>query len=50
MGLTQKQLAEAVSVNQRTISAWEKGICEPDFTLLAKLCEIFGETFDGMLT
>ena len=50
MGMTQKQLAEAVSVNQRTISAWEKGICEPDFTLLAKLCEIFGETFDGILT
>ena len=48
--LTQKGLANMLSVDQRTISAWEKGICEPSFTLLSKLCEIFDETFDNILT
>lgn len=48
--LTQKQLAEKVAVDQRTISAWEKGVCEPSFFILSQLCEIFDETFDGILT
>ncbi len=49
-GLTKKELADMVGVDQRTISAWEKGICEPGFQLLAHLCEIFNETFDSILT
>lgn len=49
-GLTQKELADKVGVDQRTISAWEKGICEPGFQMLAHLCEIFGETFDSILS
>ena len=49
-GLTQKQLAGIVEVDQRTVSAWEKGVCEPSFFILAKLCEFFGETFDSILT
>jgi transcriptional regulator with XRE-family HTH domain len=48
--LTQRELADLVGVDQRTVSAWEKGICEPSFACLAKLCEIFEETFDGLLT
>ena len=50
IGMTQKQLASLLAVDQRTVSAWEHGICEPSFTLLAKLCEIFDESFDGILT
>ena len=49
-GLTQKQLADIVAVDQRTISAWEKGICEPSFQALSMLCDIFEETFDEILT
>ncbi len=49
-GITQKELADKVGVDQRTISAWEKGVCEPGFQMLAHLCEIFGETFDSILT
>ena len=48
--LTQKDLARMVDVDQRTISAWENGICEPSFTMLSKLCEIFNESFDDILT
>ena len=49
-GITQKQLANLLKVDQRTVSAWEKGICEPSFNMLSKLCEIFDETFDNILT
>lgn len=48
--MTQKQLAILVNVDQRTISAWEKGVCEPSLYDLCVLCEIFDETFDGILT
>ena len=50
MDMTQKQLADALAVDQRTISAWENGVCEPSFSMLAILCDIFGETFDEILT
>ncbi len=48
--LSQSALAKIVCVDQRTISAWENGVCEPSFSILLKLCEIFDETFDGILT
>ncbi|MBQ8685852.1 MAG: helix-turn-helix transcriptional regulator [Clostridia bacterium] len=49
-GLTQAELAKSLGVDQRTISAWEKGVCEPSFHILARLCELFEETFDDILT
>ena len=49
-GMTQKQLAHLMEVDQRTISAWEKNVCEPSFEMLVKLCDIFDETFDGILS
>ena len=48
-GLSQASLAKLLGVDQRTVSAWENGVCEPSLELLAKLCEIFEETFDGIL-
>lgn len=47
---TQAQLAQMVGVDQRTISAWEKGVCEPSFSTLVKLCELFNETIENLLT
>ena len=49
-GLTQSQLAQLVGVDQRTVSAWENKICEPSFEMLAKICDVFGETFDNILS
>ena len=49
-GLTQKQLAELLNVDQRTVSAWEKGVSEPDFQTLDKLCELFKEDYNGLLS
>lgn len=48
--LTQGDLAKLLGVDQRTISAWEKGVCEPNFIMLLKLCEIFEEDFNGLLS
>ena len=48
-GLSQKELADIVGVDQRTVSAWETKTAEPSLDMLAHLCEIFGETFDGLL-
>ncbi len=47
--LTQGELAKIVGVDQRTVSAWENGVCEPSFEMLARLCEIFCEDFNGLL-
>ena len=48
--LTQKQLGALLNVDQRTVSAWENGICEPSYSMLARICEIFHETFENILT
>ncbi len=48
-GLSQKQLADKLSVDQRTVSAWEKGVCEPNFYTLTLLSEIFDESADSLL-
>lgn len=47
--MTQQDLAQLLHVEQRTISAWENKICEPDFETLAKICEIFNEDFNDIL-
>lgn len=48
--LSQTELGKLVGVNYRTVGTWERGECEPDFNTLSKLCEIFNETFDSLLT
>ncbi len=40
--LTQKQLAQKLSVNKNTIYFWEKGRCLPDLISLQKLTKVFG--------
>ena len=47
--LKQKDLAEKLGVDQRTVSAWENNICEPDIKTLLKLKEIFNESIDDLL-
>ena len=48
--MTQKQLSLLVGVDQRTVSAWEKGVCEPSLSIVLELCEIFDESLEGLLT
>ena len=48
-GLTQKQLAERIQVNQTAVSQWETGRCYPSAKILQKLAEILGSTADELL-
>ncbi len=36
--MTQEQLAERLSVSNKTISKWETGKCMPDYTVIKSLC------------
>ena len=47
--LSQADLAKAMSVNQRTISNWEKSVRQPDFETLAMLAEFFQVSTDYLL-
>lgn len=47
--LSQKALAEKLNVNFRTISAWEKSICEPSIEMLVKISECFKETIEDLI-
>lgn len=47
--LSQQQLAELLSVNQRSISNWEKAVREPNYTILVKLAETFDVSTDYLL-
>lgn len=37
--LTQEQLAEKLSVSNKTVSKWETGKCMPDYSVMKNLCE-----------
>ncbi len=38
--LTQKQLAEKLSMSDKSVSKWERGVCLPDVSVYMDLCEI----------
>ena len=46
---SQKALAEKFNVNFRTVSAWEKSICEPSIDMLVKISELFDETLEDLI-
>lgn len=47
--LSQKALADKLNVNYRTISAWEKSVCEPSIEMLVKISELFGESIEDLI-
>ena len=49
-GMTQAQLAQRLGVDQRTVSAWEKGVARPSFETLALICDLVDENFDSLLS
>lgn len=48
-GLTQKELADAMGLSDRTISKWERGAGCPDVSLLRELAEFFGVSIKNLL-
>ena len=41
-GLSQAELAEALGLDQTTVSAWERGISEPTLFNLRRLAAVLG--------
>ncbi|MGL6107853.1 helix-turn-helix domain-containing protein [Romboutsia sp.] len=48
--MTQKQVADAMNISDKTISKWERGLGCPDISLLPKLAEILEISVDGILS
>ena len=39
--ITQEQLAEKLSITDRAVSKWERGLSLPDASIMIELCNIF---------
>lgn len=49
-GMTQAELAKYMGISQSTLSYWERGDYEPDFSQLIKLADFFDVTIDYLLS
>lgn len=49
-GLTQMQLAEKLSITDKAISKWERGLSLPDSSIMLELCGILGITVNDLLS
>ena len=47
--MTQKQLADAMNISDKTISKWERGLGCPDVSLLSELSNILGVNLEKLL-
>ena len=50
LGMTQRELAEKLSVSDKTVSKWECGNGLPEVSLMLPLCEILGINVNELLT
>ncbi|MDE7329782.1 MAG: helix-turn-helix domain-containing protein, partial [Clostridia bacterium] len=48
--MSRAELGNLLGVTSTAVSSWENGKREPSLEMLAKICEIFDETFDSILT
>ena len=48
-GITQQELADRLNVHVQTVSKWERGLFEPDFSMLGELSAILGVPLERLL-
>ena len=48
-GLTQDEVAQSLSVSNKTVSKWENSASMPDLSMLMELSQYFGVTTDALL-
>jgi transcriptional regulator with XRE-family HTH domain len=48
-GLTQQDIADRLSVSNKTVSKWERDVSSPDIALIPVIAELFGVTCDEIL-
>nr|DAR15138.1 MAG TPA: Repressor protein CI [Caudoviricetes sp.] len=49
-GLTQKEVADQIGVDQTAVSFWENGKTLPRASLLSKIASLYGVTVDELLS
>jgi len=49
-GFTQKELAQKLSISDKAVSKWERGLSMPDITLLSPLANLLGVTVTELLS
>ena len=49
LGLTQKEIATQIGVDQATVSFWENGKSSPHVAILPRAAEAYGVTVDEIL-
>ena len=47
--LTQMQLAEKLSITDKAVSKWERGVAMPDTSIMLELCDILGISVNELL-
>lgn len=48
-GLTQRELAEILNMSDKSVSKWERGVCLPDVSVYAALCDALGISINEFL-
>ena len=48
--LTQMQLAEKLSITDKAVSKWERGVAMPDTLIMLELCDILGISVNELLS
>lgn len=48
-GLTQKQVAEKLGIQQSNISDWENNVSRPEYENLIALARLYDETLESLL-
>jgi transcriptional regulator with XRE-family HTH domain len=48
LNLSQDRFGKKLGISGKTISAYEKGRCEPPLKILDKITEVYGEPFLGI--
>jgi len=48
--MTQRQLADALAISDKTVSKWERGLGLPEVSLMLPLCETLGITVNDLLS
>ena len=46
--LTQEEVAESIGVSAQTVSKWERGLLQPDLSVLPRLAALYKTTLDAM--
>lgn len=47
-GLSQKEVANALGVSNKTVSGWEKGKSLPNAERIAQLCDLYKISYDNI--